>query len=76
MTIDELKANAAEVARELAEAGGELPEDLRKRFIAIRAELFERGVFDPVLARFDTVTVPRASTAEIAEELKLLAERL
>ena len=62
--------------RELSEAGGELPEDLRKRFIAIRAELFERGVFDPVLARFDTVTVPRASTAEIAEELKLLAERL
>ncbi|HEY8133647.1 MAG TPA: hypothetical protein VII12_17345 [Thermoanaerobaculia bacterium] len=76
MTIDELKANAAEVARELAETGGELPKDLRRRFIAVRAELFQRGVFDPVLARFDTVTVPRPSTAEIAEELKLLVERL
>jgi hypothetical protein len=76
MTIDELKAEAAEVARGLAGAGEALPNDLRKRFIAVRAELFQRGVFDPLLARFDTATVPRASTAEIANELKLLAEGL
>jgi hypothetical protein len=76
MTIDELKAEAAEVARGLAEAGGALPNDLRQRFLAVRAELFQRGVFDPLLARFDTATVPRASTAEIANELKLLAEGL
>ena len=76
MTIDELKVEAAEVARGLAEVSGALPKDLRKRFIAVRAELFQRGVFDPVLARFDTVTASRASTSEIAEELKRLAETL
>jgi len=76
MTLDEWKAEAAEVARGLAEVSGALPNDLRKRFIAVRAELFQRGVFDPVLARFDTTTVPRASTSEIAQELKLLAETL
>ncbi len=76
MTLDELKAEAEEVAGALAVTNGPPPNDLRKRFIAVRAELFQRGVFDPILARFDTVTVPRASTPEIAEELKRIAESL
>jgi hypothetical protein len=73
MTIEEIKAAAAEVAAALA-AG--LSDDVRQRFIALRAELFRRGVFDPVLARFDTATVPRASNEEIAAELTKLAESL
>ena len=73
MTIEEIKASAAEVAAALA-AG--LTDDVRQRFIALRAELFRRGVFDPVLARFDTATVPRASNEEIAAELAKLAESL
>lgn len=75
MTIEELKIAAADVARALRES--ETPsKDLRQRFIALRAELFQRGVFDPVLTRFDTITVPRASTQQIADELEALAETL
>jgi len=75
MTIEELKIAAAEVARSLRES--DVPaNDLRKRFIAVRSELFQRGVFDPVLARFDTITVSRASTQQIADELEALAETL
>jgi hypothetical protein len=73
MTIEEIKAAAAEVAMSLR-AG--LSDDVRKRFIALRAELFRRGVFDPVLARFDTATAPRASNEEVAAELEKLAESL
>lgn len=53
-----------------------LPEELRRRFIAVRAELFQRGIFDPVLVRFDTATVPQASTKQIAEQLAAVAESL
>jgi hypothetical protein len=74
MTIEEIKAGAAEVAAALPTAGGAA--EVRQRFIAVRAELFRRGVFDPVLARFDTATVGRASNEEIAEELRRVAESL
>ena len=50
--------------------------ELRTRFIAVRTALFQRGVFDPVLNRFDTITVPRASIKEIAAELDALASSL
>jgi hypothetical protein len=73
MTIEEIKAAAAEVAAALT-AG--LSDDVRQRFIALRAELFQRGVYDPVLVRFDSATAPRATNEEIAAELTKLAESL
>jgi hypothetical protein len=76
MTLDELKTTAAEVARALSEAGDVVAPELRKRFIAVRAELLQRGVFDPVLVRFDSATVPRASVREIADHLRSIAENL
>ena len=75
MTIEEIKAAAADVAAALQNAGA-VPADLRARFIAVRAELFRRGVFDPVLVRFDSATAPRATNAEIAAELAALAASL
>ncbi len=53
-----------------------LPESLRQRFIAVRAALFQRGIFDPVLVRFDSASAPPATTEEIAQQLKTLAESL
>ena len=75
MTTDELKTEAASIARSLREASS-APADVRKRFVAFRAMLFGRGVFDPVLARFDSATVARASSEEIAAELDALAMSL
>jgi hypothetical protein len=50
-----------------------LPEELRKRFIDVRAAMFTRGIYDPVLVRFDTATVPQAPLSEIAEQLAIVA---
>jgi len=80
MTIEDLKSAAEHAAREIRESGAaanrDLPGELRARLVAIRAELFQRGIFDPVLVRFDSATVPQASPSEIAEELTLLASNL
>jgi hypothetical protein len=89
MTNEELKSMAAEVAGELqSAAGGEpaatgggsrqrgLSEALRDRFIRVRTALFQRGIFDPVLVRFDTASAPQASTKEIGDELALVASAL
>lgn len=88
-SLSELRDLAAEVALQLQAApaadapnsgGGSmqrgLPEDLRLRFIEVRKALFQRGMFDPVLIRFDTATGTQASTAEIAEQLKAVAAAL
>ena len=87
----QLKATAAKIAEELktaaasssapaATGGGSrqrgLPEELRERFIAVRSILFQRGVYDPVLVRFDTASAPQAATLEVAEQLAQLAESL
>ena len=90
--LDELKQLALLVAAELKRAAGEssqpiagtgggsrhrnLSEELRSSFIEIRTALFQRGVYDPVLVRFDTATVPQASTLEIAEQLETVAAKL
>lgn len=89
--LDRLKTMALEVSSALASApapgtpaaatgGGSahrgLPEDLRLRFIDVRAALFQRGIFDPVLVRFDTATAPQASTAEVAQQLSAVAGSL
>lgn len=74
MTTEEIRAAAAALAREL-EAGTVTPQ-LRARVIAVRAALFQRGVFDPVLARFDSATVAPATPAEIARELNEISQSL
>ena len=91
MTIEEIRSAAASVAEQMkavatasetpaATGGGSLhrglPADVRARFIAVRGALFERGVYDPVLVRFDTATVPQAATAEVADRLAEVASSL
>lgn len=73
--LPELKAMAAAVAEELRNAA-DVPPALRERFINVRAALFQRGIYDPVLVRFDSATAPRATSAEIAEQLATVAESL
>jgi hypothetical protein len=90
-SIEDLKRTAQRVSAELldaasnaAEGSGQhqgsahrgLPETVRKNFIDLRGELFERGVYDPVLVRFDTATAPQAETRKIAEQLSAIAESL
>ena len=91
MPLAQLRTRAQEVAAQMngaaaadaapgAAGGGSahrnLPEDVRQRFIDVRSALIERGIFDPVLIRFDTATAPQASTAEIAQHLNAVAEAL
>lgn len=85
----ELREFAAAVAEELQSASADapaatgggsahraLPAKLQERFIDCRAALFQRGIYDPVLVRFDTATVPQASTREIGERLAAIADGL
>ena len=88
MSREELKERATRVAAGLKSAatsnektlagGGSrqrgLPEELRAGFIEVRAALFGRGIFDPVLVRFDSATASPASSAELAERLAEVAE--
>ncbi|MBK5259400.1 MAG: hypothetical protein JJE51_07385 [Thermoanaerobaculia bacterium] len=71
--MDEIKSEAGDVAASMKAAGETLLVDLRARFIHVRAALFQRGVFDPVLVRFDSATAPKATTAEIAAQLETIA---
>ena len=74
--IEELKTLAATVADEMKKAGDTLSPDVRDAFIDVRAALFQRGVYDPVLVRFDSATAPRASVSEVAEQLATVAASL
>ena len=77
MSIEEIKASAAELASELKSAGaGPLRRELRTKLIDLRAALFQRGIYDPVLGRFDSATVPQASLPELAEQLTSVAAAL
>jgi hypothetical protein len=76
MTDEELWSMAAEVASELQSATGALPEPLRERFIQVRTALFQRGIFDPVLVRFDTASAPKASAKEIGEQLAAVVDSI
>ena len=75
MTHEDLKHAAATVAEELKTAETVSPE-LRERFINVRAELFQRGIYDPVLVRFDSATAPKATAQEIGEQLASVAQSL
>ena len=76
MTHEELKQLAATVAEAMVKTTGDLPPDLRSAFIDVRAALFQRGIYDPVLVRFDTISAPRASTEELAAQLGKVAAAL
>lgn len=76
MTLDELKTAATELAEKFRSAGDPLDPQLRKRFVAVRSELIRRGIFDPLLVRFDSATVPKSSRQEVAGRLKTIAETL
>lgn len=76
MTVDEIKSAAAGVAAAMKSAGETLTPELRARFIAVRGALYQRGVYDPVLVRFDSATAPKASVSEVAEQLGTIAESL
>lgn len=53
-----------------------LPEELRQRVIEVRTALYQRGLYDPILVRFDSATVAEATTLAIADELERVAEAL
>jgi len=86
---DDLKAEAMAIAERLRQADGPapeatgggsrqraLPEELRAQFVRYRTLLIQRGIFDPMLLRFDTASAAQASNGEIAEELTKLAATL
>ncbi len=75
MTIEEIKQRAHAVGEEIKKAGT-VQKDLRKRFIEVRSALYQRGIYDPVLVRFDSATAPSASAAEIAAQLESIASSL
>jgi len=74
MTREELKTAGAAVAQEMS--AGALTPELRARFVAVRAALFQRGVFDPVLVRFDSATVAQIDAREAGAQLAKVAEAL
>ena len=74
ISLEQLKQRAGAVAEELKI--GEITPALRERFIDVRAELFQRGIYDPVLVRFDSATAPRATKDEIAAQLEAVAQSL
>lgn len=72
--VDRLAEKAAAVAEEMR--SNELSPAMRERFFEVRSALFQRGIFDPVLVRFDSATAPRATKDEIAAQLAAVAESL
>ncbi|HEX9985171.1 MAG TPA: hypothetical protein VGF69_18080 [Thermoanaerobaculia bacterium] len=72
--LEHLKSTAAAVAEQMK--SGALTPELREKFINVRAALFQRGIYDPVLVRFDSATVSQASVQEIGEQLSAVAEAI
>jgi hypothetical protein len=73
--LADLKELALGVAGDLrGAAGGTLA--VRERFIDVRAALFQRGFYDPVLVRFDSATVPKATNEELADQLTTIVQSL
>ena len=67
--MDNFGSKAAAIAKALRISGETITPELRAKFIELRAEMFQRGIYDPVLVRFDSATAPKATVAEIAEQL-------
>lgn len=74
--VPELKALAGRVAEQMLASEESLPADVRTSFIHVRTALFQRGIYDPVLVRFDSATAPKATTREVAEQLAEVAASL
>ena len=74
--LDQLREQATAVAEALRSAAGPVTGELRARFIDVRAALFQRGIFDPVLVRFDTATALPASAQEVGEQLATVASSI
>ena len=74
--LEELRNLAAAVAEQMKAAADPVAPDLRARFIDVRSALFQRGIYDPVLVRFDSATAPRASVQEVGEQLATVAQSL
>lgn len=72
--IPELKKMAAELAQAMQSSPADT--SVRGRFIEFRSALFQRGIYDPVLGRFDSATAPVAAPSEIVEQLSAVAEAL
>ncbi|HVG25710.1 MAG TPA: hypothetical protein VND45_16255 [Thermoanaerobaculia bacterium] len=72
--LAELKQEAAAIAAAMQD--GVMNAALRERFINVRAALFQRGIYDPVLVRFDSYTAPKATAQEIAEQLATVGTNL
>ncbi len=68
ITTTELNAIAEEMQRSES-----ISPELRTRFISARTALFKRGIYDPVLVRFDSYTAPKASAQEVGEQLAAVA---
>lgn len=74
LPIEKLKELAAAVAQELS--SGAVTPEVHDRFITVRAALFQRGIYDPVLVRYDSATAPKATAQEIGAQLATVAESL
>lgn len=80
--IDELKREAQRISAEIQELnpaadGGAhqgsahrpLSDDLKRRLLSLRSDMFEAGIYVPLLVRFDSATVSQADSRAIAEQL-------
>jgi hypothetical protein len=70
----DLRAEAALLATRFQQ--GPVSAETRAQFIRFRTAMFERGIYDPVLSRFDSHTVQTAEPAEIGAQLEALAQSL
>jgi len=75
LSLPEVKSAATAVAAEL-KGMKDLTPAMRAKLIDVRSALFQLGVYDPVLSRLDSATVPRASLAEVADALGKVASSL
>ncbi|HET7711320.1 MAG TPA: hypothetical protein VFL80_05270 [Thermoanaerobaculia bacterium] len=74
-TSSDLRAVASELAGAIR-AGATIAPEIRSRLIVLRAALFQRGIYDPVLARVDSITVPPVSADRLAAQLEEIASSL
>jgi hypothetical protein len=83
MKLEEIKSVAAEMGSQLSTFSNDdgianevLPPLVREQVIALRQHLIRRGIYDPVLGRFDSHTVPQITVSAAAARLKEIAAAL
>lgn len=76
MTLEQLRTEASELARTMeASASGWTPE-IRRNFVRLREEMLIRGIYDPVLIRYDSISAPRSDLPTLARQLAVVAGSL